>query len=460
MNRAAALAGCRKAVNPGHLFLGLSRSDGLDGLEMVEVRMAGGRHVADGARVCAAEGLVGKLLGLFDHLVQPVVSAGLENGGRDGDRPDPGSEQLIAVEEFRAAREGNAHLAVKLAANAVTHFNRQREQAPAGHVHFGSGQLVSRRVNREGVGELETELQTLGVGEGLQTLEHRDCVDPLEVLVEVMLVEDDVVIAHGVENRARGLVAEDGGVALDKRMQVLLGQKVRRDTLDFLRRTSVKGRDRDAAGDSGGDGSDIVLLRREELSEDLKALFELLRLGSVHHIINVGVDLFALDALEIVADGHIEHEAVGVAEAVDLGENLQCAPGLDVFISGLRNLELGRPFLVVALVGCQNAGARHTRGKFRAVHLLYGFHFKEARACHISGDDVLRQLAVGAGRGAERGFNALAEDGERFAGSIVGGVHTEDFALACIFGDDPVHERLERNRIHFFRHEIASFGQN
>ena len=38
-----------------------------------------------------------------------------------------------------------------------------------------------------------------------------------------MLVEDDVVIAHGVENRARGLVAEDGGVALDKRMQVLLG---------------------------------------------------------------------------------------------------------------------------------------------------------------------------------------------------------------------------------------------
>ena len=185
--------------------------------------MAGGRHVADGARVCAAEGLVGKLLGLFNHLVQPVVSAGLENGGRDRDGPDTGSKELVAVEEFRTAREGNAHLAVKLAANAVTHFNRQREQAPAGHVHFGSGQLVSRRVNREGVGELETELQTLGVGEGLQTLEHRDCVDPLEVLVEVMLVEDDVVIAHGVENRARGLVAEDGGVALDKRMQVLLG---------------------------------------------------------------------------------------------------------------------------------------------------------------------------------------------------------------------------------------------
>ena len=57
-------------------------------------------------------------------------------------------------------------------------------------------------------------------------------------------------------------------------------------------------------------------------------------------MINVGVDLFALDALEIVADGHVEHEAVGVAEAVDLGENLQCTPGLDVFISGLRNFQL------------------------------------------------------------------------------------------------------------------------
>ena len=102
----------------------------------------------------------------------------------------------------------------------------------------------------------------------------------------------------------------------------------------------MKGRDRDAAGDSGGDGSDIVLLCREELREDLKALFELLRLGSVHHIINVGVDLFALDALEIVADGHVEHEAVGVAEAVDLGKDLQRAPCLDVLISGLRNFQL------------------------------------------------------------------------------------------------------------------------
>ena len=31
-----------------------------------------------------------------------------------------------------------------------------------------------------------------------------------------MLVEHDVVVAHGVENAAGGLVAEDGGVALDE----------------------------------------------------------------------------------------------------------------------------------------------------------------------------------------------------------------------------------------------------
>ena len=57
---------------------------------------------------------------------------------------------------------------------------------------------------------LRPNSRPLRVGQGLQTLEHRDGVDPLQVLVEVMLVEDDVVIAHGVENRARGiLIAED-----------------------------------------------------------------------------------------------------------------------------------------------------------------------------------------------------------------------------------------------------------
>ena len=198
MNRAAALAGRGEAVDPGYFFLGLSRSDRLDGFEMVEVCVAGSGHVADGACVGAAEGAVGKRLNLFDHLVQAVISAGLEDCSRDRDGPDTGGEQLVAVEEFRAACKGDAHFAVKLPGDAIAHFDRQREQASAGHVHFGAGQLVSRRVDREGVGELQTKFQTLRICQRLQALEHRNGVDPLQVLVEVMLVEDDVIVAHGI----------------------------------------------------------------------------------------------------------------------------------------------------------------------------------------------------------------------------------------------------------------------
>ena len=407
MNRAAALAGRGKAVDPGHFFLGLSRSDRLDGLEMMEIRVAGSGHVADGACVGAAEGAVGKRLNLFDHLVQPVVSAGLENRGSDRDGPDTGGEQLVAVEEFRAACKGDAHFAVKLPGNAVAHFDRQREQASAGHVHFRAGQLVSRRVDREGVGELQTKFQTLRICQRLQALEHRNGVDPLQVLVEVMLVEDDVIVAHGVENRACGLVAENRRIALDEGVKTLFGQQIRRDALDFLRRTSVERGDCDAAGNTRGDGSNKVFFCREQLGEDREALFELLRLGSVHHIVDVGVDLFTLDAIEIIADGHVEHEAVGVAQTVDLGKNLERAPRLDILVACLRNLKLGGPFLVVALVGSKDARARHTRGKLRAVHLLHGLDLEEARACKVGGNDVLRQLAVGTGGRTKRRFDAL-----------------------------------------------------
>ena len=239
-------------------------------------------------------------------------------------------------------------------------------------------------------------------------------------------------------------------------MQVLLGNQIAGDALDLVRGTAVEGGDGDAAGHPGGDGVDEGGLLGEQLLQDLLALAENGGASGVHHAVDVGVDLLALDALQIVAHGHVEHEPVGIAEAVDLAEDLQGAPGLDILVHGLGHGELRGPFLVVALVVGQNAGAGHTGGQVRTVHLLDGFHLEEPGAGHISGDDVLRQLAVGAGCRAERGLNRLAEDGERLAGGIIRRMHAEDLALAGVFGDDPVHQRLERDRIHFFRHVITS----
>ena len=44
---------------------------------------------------------------------------------------------------------------------------------------------------------------------------------------------------------------------------------------------------------------------------------------------------------EVIADGHIEHEAVRGAEAIDLGQDLECAPGLNILVLRLRDLEFG-----------------------------------------------------------------------------------------------------------------------
>ena len=423
---------------------------------MVRVRVARRGKSGDRRGVRAGERAVGETLDLFDHLREAVISAGLQDRGGHGDGPDARREQLVAVEGVRAARKRDAHLALERAGDATAHLDGQREEAPAGHIHLIVRQLAARRVDREGVRKLEAEFQTLRVCKRLQAVEHRDSILPLEILIEVVLIKDDVVIAHRVENCAGGLVAEDRRVAFDERVQTLFGQEIRRNALDLLRRTAMQCGDGDAPGDARRNVRDEVLFRREQLGQHLETFLELRRVFRVHHVVDVAVDLLTLDAVQVVADGHVEHEAVGIAEAIDLREDLQRAPRLDIFVLCLPDLELGRPLLIVAFVRGQNAGTRHAAGQLFAVHLLDGLDLKEARAGHVGRDDVLCQLAVRAGGGAERRLNALTEDGERLARGVIRHVNAEDLALAGVFCDDPVHHRPERDRIHSFRHEISS----
>ena len=411
-----------------------------------------GREVGDRGGIVARERAVGHILDLFDHLVQAVVAAGLQNGGGDGDGPDAGGKELVTVEVVRAACERNAHLAAKLAGDAIAHLDRQWEEAAAGHVHFLVGKLAARRVDGEGVGELEAEFKALLIRNLLQPLEHRHGVLPLEVLVEVVLIEDDVVIAHGIEDAARGLVAENGRVALDEGVQMLFLEKIACDALNLLRRAAVERGERNGAGNIGGDRGDEVLFLGEELGQDFFTFLELRGLARVHHVVDIGVDLAALDAVQVVADGHIEHEPVGIAEAVDLAHDLERAPGLDVLVLRLLHGQLGRPLLVVALVSGEDTGAGNTGGKLRTVHFLHGLDLEKARAGGIGRDDILRKLAVGAGGGAKRCFDALAEDRQAFAACVIVLMNAEHIAALRVFARHPVHQRVERNGIHFFRH--------
>ena len=223
-------------------------------------------------------------------------------------------------------------------------------------------------------------------------------------------------------------------------MQVLLGDEIAGDTLDLIGGTAVERGHGDAAADAGGDTVDIGALRGEQLLQDSLALAEDGGPVGVHHTVDVGIDLLALDALQIVAHGHIEHEAVGIAEAVDAAQHLQGAPRLDVLVHGLRHGQLGGPLLIIALIVGEDAGAGDAGGQIGAVHLLDGLDLEEPGAGHVGGDDVLGQLAVGTGGGSEGGLDALAEDGQALARGLIGLAHAEDLAGSGVFLHHPVHQ--------------------
>lgn len=69
-----------------------------------------------------------------------------------------------------------------------------------------------------------------------------------------------------------------------------------------------------------------------------------------------------------------------IAEAVDLAEDLQGAPGLDILVHGLGNGELRGPLLVVTLVVGQNAGRGTQAAGIRTVHLSWTVFTSKNRA--------------------------------------------------------------------------------
>ncbi len=398
--------------------------------------------------VHAGEGLEVQLVQNLTDLGEALVAAGLQLRGGHGDGPDAAGKQLVDVEGVGAAGVGQPQLAVKFPAQPRGHGGGQGEQALARHIHFLAGQLSGLYVHGEGVAQLETKFQTPVRGPFFQTVEHGDGVLVLQVLIEVVVIEGDVVIAHLVQNGAGGLVAQQSGVALDEGMEILFRDEIGGDALDLLRRAAVEGREGDGAGDPGGDGVDGVLLRREQLMENGDALLEDRRFGGVHHAVQEGVHLLALDALQIVAYGHIEHKAVGIAQTVQLGHDLAGAPGLHVFLKGLRDGQLRGPLAVVALILCQNTGAVDTGGQLRTVHLLNGFQLKEPGTAEVARHDVLGQLGVGAGSGAEGCFNGLPENGQGLAAGMEGAVNAEHGTLPVMFRDDPSHQLPEGNGGH------------
>ena len=250
------------------------------------------------------------------------------------------------------------------------------------------------------------------------------------------VIEDDVIKAQLVEALTCKLIAQQRGVALDVGVEALLGDQIGRDALDLGRRAAVQGRLGDGVGDARRDGLDkrgVNMLKLVQVGErPCAALVPDVGAASVLHALNVRIDLGTLDALEVIAHGHVKDKSVRAAQAVLASDEVAGKPCLHVLGKSLRNLELGRPLAVVALVLCHNAGLVHTLGELLAVHNLNGLELKEAGAGHIRGHDVLGKLRVGAGGRAKRSLDALVKNGKR---SLLVGrdhlAHAKDAPESC-----------------------------
>ena len=397
---------------------------------------------------------VGKLA---SHLAKALVATRLEYVGRQGDGPNAGIVQGADVVDRSTARVANAQLAIELLGNATGGLDGQREQRTAGHVHLGGGQLVPRHVDGERVGQLDAKLQAALGTQGNQTLKHGHSVDPLQILAEVRVIEDDVVEAQLVEALASKLIAQQRGVALDVGVETLLGNQIGRDALDLRRRAAMQRGLGNGVGDARRDGLDkrgIDMLKLVQVSERPRAaLVPNLGAAGVLHALNVRIDLGALDALEVITHGHVEDKTIRAAQAVLASDEVACEPCLHVLGKGLRNLELGRPLAVVALVLRHDAGLVHTLGELLAVHNLNGLELKEAGTGHVGCHDVLGQLRIGTGGRAKRSLDALVKNGKRAL--LVGRdhlAHAKDGALSLVLLDDPVHQLRKRDRPHDVAH--------
>ena len=397
---------------------------------------------------------VGKLTG---HLAKALVATGLEHVGRQGDGPNAGIVQGADVVDRSTAGVADAQLAIELLGNATGGLDGQREQRTAGHVHLGGRQLVSRHVDGERVGQLDAKLQAALGAQGNQALEHRHGIGPLQVLAEVRVIEDDVVKAQLVEALTCKLIAQQRGVALDVGVEALLGDEVGRDALDLGRRAAVQGGLRDGVGHARRDGFDkcgVDMLKLVQVGKrPCAALIPDVRAAGVLHALDVGIDLGALDAFQVIAHGHVKDKAVRAAQAVLASDQVAGKPCLHVLGKGLRNLELGRPLAVVALVLRHDAGLVDALGELLAVHNLNGLKLKEAGTGHIRGHDVLGKLRVGTGGRAKRSLDALVKNGKRTL--LVGRdrlAHAKDGVLSLVLLDDPVHQLRKRDRPHDVAH--------
>ncbi len=131
--------------------------------------------------------------------------------------------------------------------------------------------------------------------------------------------------------------------------------------------------------------------------------------GGVHHIIDKLLHRRLLDPFQVITDAHIENKGLTVLrrrEWENLFQQMQNKPCFKILIPRFLQRKFRRPFGVKAFVFGIDAGFF----QLKPVENLYGFQLDKPPTGEPGGDDILRQLGMWPGGGADWGGAAFAED--------------------------------------------------
>ena len=391
------------------------------------------------------------LLGVLEH---PEVAARLQEVRAHGDGAHPRREQVGHVEAVGAAGERHREVAAELLGDPRGEVGRDRVERPARQVHarvaVEDGAPV---VDLERVRELQAEGETAGGRRPLEVGEHGDRVGPFQVVRERLVGDRHVAEPQVVvDDAAHALGAEQGRVALDQGVEAALLEQVERDPLDLVGRAAVHGRERDRVGQAGGDVQ--VADRRVAPGDDVHGRRQVRR--GIRHGVEIPLDVGLADAVQVVADAHVEdHPRTRAGPAQLVVQGVDQDPGPEILVEGLVDLELLRPLDVVPLVGDVDAGLVDVE----LVERLDGLELDQPRTHQPGRDDVLGHLRVGPGRHPERGLDLHpvlvapepmvgTRDEERRPR------HVEERPLLLQLGEGPVGQLLHRDGMKPVRHRV------
>ena len=335
----------------------------------------------------------------------------------------------------------------------------------AAHVHHflpgGEEGAVVEHLQR--VAELCAHRHAAPARQRAQPVRHREGVLELEAARQRGRVHADVVVTEcAVQQLPEAVAAQHRRVHLDDGVKAVVAHEVRHDLLDLVGGAPVEGAQRGGRNDArfvveAAEPGEIIGYLRPQLLDHagriLQPAYELLH-------------LWALDSGEVVADREVENHIMEVrgcaglsvawaarhAEDARLLEHPDQHPRLHILLEALPNAQLLRELDVVADIRHVDAGAANRQ----AVVHLHGLQLHDAGAAEPAQHDVLRELGVGSGRGAERGSGRLAARDDAHGHRGVGGPAPElcggqvkDARVAPVFTEHPAHERGKGQWIQF-----------